>query len=435
MARKVFISVLGTGYYSPVKYQFDDEIIETRFIQEASVKHFCKSWTEHDRIYIFLTEKAREYNWNTPAQQNDPHKRDNYDGLKELLSRIETKAKITDDISIDIKDGNTENEIWENFQIIFDTLNDGDELYFDITHAFRTIPMMVMVLINYAKFLRNIKLESITYGNFEARNEEGIAPVTDITSFSVLQDWTNAANEFINNGKFDSLITVLGSTISPLLREDWRKYPQASSLDKLNKPLKSFSDNLQTCRAIAIEQGDDAKKIQDLLNKNKDSYIKPLNPILNKIDNKIQPFLRNGTFNKSMAAVSWCIKHELYQQAITLLQEAVVTLICDELKINRIHEPNRNIVNSSFTIFMKDLKETEWTGDAKENADLTRKVMNESITFRLIEKEYSKLSALRNDINHAGWRAQRSKPAKFQDVKELFCSIISKLPVDAPKPL
>ena len=33
-------------------------------------------------------------------------------------------------------------------------MQDGDELYFDLTHGFRYLPMLVMVLINYSKFLK-----------------------------------------------------------------------------------------------------------------------------------------------------------------------------------------------------------------------------------------------------------------------------------------
>ncbi|MEA3505330.1 MAG: TM1812 family CRISPR-associated protein, partial [Bacteroidota bacterium] len=171
MARKVFISVLGTGYYSKTKYYCEnkDENVETHFIQEAMLKFYSNEFKKNDKAYLFLTRKARNDNWESPAQKNNKFviegKSDSYQGLEETLKGFDF-----DVISKDIPDGNNEEEIWEIFQKVFDVLELEDEVYFDITHAFRSIPMLIMVLINYAKFLKKINVKSITYGNWEGRD-------------------------------------------------------------------------------------------------------------------------------------------------------------------------------------------------------------------------------------------------------------------------
>ena len=87
----------------------------------------------------------------------------------------------------DIKDGKDTDEIWEIFDVIYNEINDGDELFLDITHAFRYLPMLLTVLINYSKFLKKITVKSITYGNFMAEGD--LKPIMDLTSISVLQDY------------------------------------------------------------------------------------------------------------------------------------------------------------------------------------------------------------------------------------------------------
>ena len=74
MPRKVFISVLGTGFYDACKYVKGSFVSsETRFIQQATLEYLkvCNNWTTKnaegevvDRIFILLTDGAREKNWN-----------------------------------------------------------------------------------------------------------------------------------------------------------------------------------------------------------------------------------------------------------------------------------------------------------------------------------------------------------------------------------
>ena len=77
MARKVFISFLGTNNYLECIYDFGKEKSHpVRFVQEAIIDYLCKDWTESDRIIIFCTsfEKtgskgSKELNWLDDGQQ------------------------------------------------------------------------------------------------------------------------------------------------------------------------------------------------------------------------------------------------------------------------------------------------------------------------------------------------------------------------------
>lgn len=52
-----------------------------------------------------------------------------------------------------IPEGRNEQEMWEIFQKVYGQMHEGDELYIDLTHAFRYLPMLVLVLSNYAKLI------------------------------------------------------------------------------------------------------------------------------------------------------------------------------------------------------------------------------------------------------------------------------------------
>lgn len=59
MARKVFISFLGTNNYLQTHYELNGKHSPVvRFIQQALIGFLCKDWTENDSILIFYTGGA-----------------------------------------------------------------------------------------------------------------------------------------------------------------------------------------------------------------------------------------------------------------------------------------------------------------------------------------------------------------------------------------
>jgi CRISPR-associated DxTHG motif protein len=78
-------------------------------------------------------------------------------------------------------------------------LKTKDKLYLDITHGFRYLPMLLLVLSNFAKKTKNIAVSHISYGNFEARSiETKIAPFVDLFPLAEIQE---EQSDKINNIK------------------------------------------------------------------------------------------------------------------------------------------------------------------------------------------------------------------------------------------
>lgn len=395
MARKIFISILGTGYYEPTKYFFDkisENVIKTRFIQETTIKKFCCDWVEKDKIFIFLTESARTTNWESPAQKEN--KKESYPGLNEVLKEIELKAKITD---IDIPDGKNEKEIWEIFQIIFNQLEENDKVYFDITHGFRSLPMLLMVLINYSKFLKNIVVKSITYGNHQDE-KDGYSPIINLTAFSQLQDWTSAADEFINNGCSYQLDKIIRK------EAEQKAGAEKQNLQKFTKELSNLLLSFSTVRGKEIYSGNIFKNLNNEIDKLIEiNTLNPLSPIIEEVKNKIKDYSTEYNIENGSKAIEWCVEHKLTQQAFTLGQEHIISVLCDNFSLDYTKKEHREIVSSTLGIINKknDISKNKLSKVLKDNYKLFEDLKKNQV-FKDLAKDYGELSRFRNSINHAG---------------------------------
>lgn len=214
MARKVFMSVLGTGFYEKCIYKGSKSSVQTRFVQEAVLEDIgAKDWTKEDVADIMLTSKARTDNWDETktTRYNIKSKCDeHYERLEKVLNGAELPCQVQ---AVDISDGRNEDEMWQVFTTIFDLLQEEDELYFDLTHAFRYLPMLLLVLGNYAKFLKNVRVVYMSYGNWEGRKQDeanhdnDLAPIIDLLPLSILEDWTFAAGAFRKTGRVEPLLS------------------------------------------------------------------------------------------------------------------------------------------------------------------------------------------------------------------------------------
>lgn len=415
MARKVFISILGTGYYNRTKYYWEekDDYVETRFVQEASLKLLTKYWTKNDYAYFFLTKAAKQINWISPAQSKDIRvkdgERDTYKGLDERIKGCGLPYSYA---YKNIPDGNNEREIWGIFETVFNVLKEGDEVYFDITHAFRSLPMLVMVLINYAKYLKSIKVKKIIYGNWEGRDKEtNLAPIIDLTSFTELQDWTSAAISFTKFGRVGDVIELIKT--------------KNDSIE-----LYDFSNDIISNRGLEILS---AQKIVDLRKQlgKYDVDIAPFNEIRNTIFSKLSHYKQNNTIN-GFIAVDFCLENGLIQQGITLLQEFIVTKVLNDIgicKFDEIKSKNyRHVITA--TLQRKNISEVKvelfLTGNDKKSKTKSKRKTEKytkwvDAVFKLPYKDeltkdiFIELSdKIRNDINHAGFRPEPLNSNDFE---------------------
>lgn len=419
MARKVFISVLGTGSYKECIYALGDtQYDKTRFIQKATLQMLDvkEQWTEDDHIYIVMTDGSQEKNWETRTEDGVT-----IIGLDDTLKDMQLSTPID---TIKIPDGNNEDEIWQIFSNIYNILDkqeDGAELYFDLTHGFRYLPMLVLVLGNYAKFLKHTEVKSITYGNYESRDKEtNIAPIINITPLAALQDWTNAAADYLEHGDATKLKNCADKPLITIARETKGQDQDATTLIKLSKQLYEFSNLISFNRGDEIIIGKQSEQIKALLEKADAEYIRPMGPLFKQIAKSARNFNPDSPENM-IEASRLCLDHSDFQASITLLQEGIVSMLCRKLHLDVKDKGDREIATQALNKLGLELQNKEYRPLSPYKETIIKRIIDSGIISSELANQWNKITEDRNDFNHAGLRAS------YKDAETLRNNISSYL--------
>lgn len=444
MSRKIFLSFLGTNDYVDCNYFLEENpdirIDDVKYIQEAIIKIHKSDLSEDDVCYFFLTEDAKHRNWEDNGQFNKetrtyskPNK-----GLNARLQELKTKGELKAGIQFeDIPEGFSSEEIWTIFQKIVDIVHPGDIIYLDITHAFRSIPMLGMVLMNYLKALHGVEVKAIYYGAFEKLGfagqvqnmpiEQRNAPILNLISFSILQNWTNAAYDFISYGNANNFVQLANNEINPLLRSKSDRTEVARKINVFVQSLKNVVENLQTNRGRNIVQGEIfARLMTNIDSISEDLFIIPMKPLISKVKEKVKNFSSQEDWKNGLHAVKWCIDHNMIQQGITLLQETIITYYCILNQLDYKREQDRQLVNDCFYIKGMGIehKEKDWSKIARINEKQSKTILSK-LDKRIVDDFQSLSQGGRNDINHGGFTRNATPTAlkvKLENSYELFCN-------------
>jgi CRISPR-associated protein, TM1812 family len=402
MARKVFLTFLGTGNYLECVYKYNEKKSKVvTYIQTALVDILADDYTD---FIAFCTEEASKTHFSKLNEECGGK-------FKEVI----------------IPQGFDEKEIWDIFKIVFDELEENDEVILDTTHSFRSIPMLGITLIQYAKFIKQITVKGIYYGAFAnlglpkeivekyPNPKDRVAPILDLTSFSILQDWTNYGSQFINTGNVNNLSKIADQSTNKILKETQGQDKNAKKLEKINGYLNEIGEDFRTNRGkkyLAAETIIKAKNAIDELKEQ--TVLSAFTPILTKLNEEFSKYEKDDEKNL-LHAVQWCIDKDLIQQGITQLQEAVITILCEKIGEDYMKRKNREIVSSYLTFGIRKPSE-EWEGVLKgEKAELLIDKLGEIESLEEISDRYSALTDKRNTINHGGFTDKDAKSSKFKD--------------------
>ena len=335
--------------------------------------------------------------------------------------------------TITIPDGKDEDEMWAIFNSVYETLKPNDELYFDLTHSYRYLPMLVLVLSNYAKFLKGVKVKHISYGNYEARNADtNEAPLMDILPLTMLQDWTFAAADLIQNGNIKKLQELKeDNALIPLLRERGKKNIDKrlaeENLDGYIKSLKDFLDDMKLCLGPNILSGTTINRVMNCHEQVSDVFeqiIAPIPPVIDKIQESLLRFESTDTMHpesiqNGYEAAKWCYDHQLYQQATTILDENITTDFCQRLGTDDKSYEQRTASNAllrwgeyrdkDWDLKKKDADEqycAKWE-KVKESAKLSASLPHVQDFIDLMRRDAVWIhNECRNNYNHASMGAE-----------------------------
>lgn len=422
-ARKVFISVLGTGFYGECQYQkknYDckgNDFIssKTRYIQQATLELLIakEEWTATDAAYILTTQQALATNWDIEKRRDVRSGNDiAYKGLKHVIKEMNLPFTPK---TVAIKDGLDETEIWDIFEEIFAVIKEGDELYFDLTHGFRYLPMLVLVFGNYTKFLKNTKKCSITYGNFEMRQGD-TAPIVDLLPLAMLQDWTFAVADYLQNGYAEQLRILSMESLKPILsnKEQTDEKTTALELKNLVGSIYNVALERQTCRGFSVIEAGNVSNLKKNIDKTQKSVIKAFTPLIEKINESLEDFETESSVLNTLAAARWCFQNHQYQSATTFLEEGVISFFCNRHNIDYKNEDLRGLVTSAFTFKKLTMSKkfnkscNDWN-IKEEHIFAFLRILNDPMLQdeNFVNCFANFCSTVRNDYNHCGFRSKQ----------------------------
>ncbi len=297
------LSFLGTGprdgQYSETTYVKHDDNTQnyvTALFPEALYRLY-----KPEKVVVFVTPEVKEG-----------------DHLRRLKCKLpEEKLEEVELLSL-LDNGNSESDLWQIFDTYQQSVSKGDEIILDITHGFRSLPMLAFPVIAYLRQVKQVMLKHILYAPYDARPEskEKNTPIFDLTPFVTLLDWMNAVNVFQRTG-------------------DARPIAELNIHNDISNALTKLSESLLTNRTIEVQEAAfefNGLRIDDLITEQDQGSQAPFRMLIEQLKENYQGMAVNAPRNtpeqsirKQFEQIKWYIDNQHYFQAITLIREWLVS--------------------------------------------------------------------------------------------------------------
>jgi CRISPR-associated protein, TM1812 family len=313
------LSFLGASRYQTVTYVWEGLSHTTSLFPEALARIFSPK-----EVIVFVTKTARDYR---PSEAEPAYK-------ETLEQRLEGLIRFEE-----IPEGRSEAELWEIFDRVSGAVREGETVILDITHAFRSIPMIVFAVASYLRRTKNVNVERIVYGAFEARNPlrtppqpQDRAPIFDLTPLLELLDWTSGAEALLKRGDA-GLIADKMIAAHQTLRRTGTGTP--ARLKTLGQKLQAFSQALHLSRPREVMRT--AHELLSLLEEARDEFQRwalPFALLAEQIRRELEPLafaepdtLSRENLERQVGLVEYYLRKELVVQAVTLAREWVISFV------------------------------------------------------------------------------------------------------------
>ncbi len=396
------ITFLGTGRYEETVYTWDDrKSTPTQFFPIAVWELF-----EPDEFCVFVTPRARTAHWHA------------------LQKQCATRIVLHE---VPIPNGESEAELWEIFDAVVSAVEEDDTVLFDITHAFRSIPLIVLLAVAYLKTARGVTLGRIVYGAFEASDREaGTTPVFDITPMASLLDWLAALHLFRETGRGGELAGLLRQIQAGAHRSGQADAPEG--LIPVGQSLLRLSEDLRLIRPLdALEQ---ARVLSGQLETERlaeiDTWAKPFTLVAPLVQAEAARLAGEPAISNLVgqaALLDWYVTHEQPVQALTLAREMVVSWVARELgESDLCSEAARKRAEALLNWWGCQRARKSYRGELSEREIATLAWSEER--GKEVGTLWNALAEPRNDVNHAGMRPQADSARTLQSkVRKLITGV------------
>lgn len=343
------------------------------------------------------------------------------DGASQSANGMHFRQQMPEAEFVRIPNGSVEDEGWEIFDILSQVIPEGSEVILDMTHGFRTLPMLSFMCLSYLRIAKGVKIKAMYYGAFDAKDERGVAPIFDLTPFISLLDWAQAAKRFEDTGD--------ASLFTPLL-----KMNRAATFNAVSRQLTCLSETLSANRGRKI--GEEAAKLQKVIQVAEqqgglEKHQRPFALILEQLKAQTAPLAHPDndlvlTLQAQHAQICWYAERGHYPQAAALAREWMISVRqWREHKHISLDEDKREHINDDCKTAIKRALEKQ-EGKFYIQRDANNQVILEELPIYLWKYAWalSAIANLRNDLMHFGFKQDASNAKSMkQRVQDILLSL------------
>ena len=398
---KILISLLGTGRqaknednkneYEGTDYLIDKTLYQNeKYVSNPIIKHY-----NIDTLFLIGTNQSMWDNINNnfdgdgeyeleilEKKESNNLREEDLIGLNNTLNK---KLNSNSSKCFIVEDGENENELWNIFNKfieILDNIQENDEVYFDITHLFRSLSVMSFVMAEFGKTYKQFKISGVFYGMWK-KYEPSL--IVNLSVFFELLDWARAISNLKHYGNsFELMKLIKNSNESKDITNTFINFSNALSISDIGALQNSIK---QLKGKIKLFENSD-NKILNLISKDLFDFIKKLD-----IESLAQ---------FQFKLTEWYIENKNFAMAYMTLAEAVLSAICEKEKFNVTSKDDRkeaqNILFNEFKYGSKDDK--------------------------IIFDTYNKVNAIRVNIAHkmdsSGSKSKTQPKDSIKEIKQYY---------------
>ena len=306
----VYLSFLGKGDYFPCSYQWNGHSsCKTAYAQVAELELLLQLGEEISTVVIFGTKTSYKKHWNSLQieleslfirfQKNIPFR---FETINEVLS--------------------TDNQ-WQDVQTILPFIPFGAEVILDVTHGFRSVPIVFSTALQFVQMIRNVSLRHVFYAQYAEEQSELI----DYIGFYQIQEWTHAVQTLVHNADARTLSKVSQQDLHIQIPALSNSTELSNALTELTRAIRDVKVNIVESKAIealkivqqsieqAKEQGDQLGRLL-------------LETVLAKFEALAQLPPSNNEYNfayvqTQLALTYLLLQHDFAMQAFTVVDELI----------------------------------------------------------------------------------------------------------------
>jgi len=377
---------LGTGVYKEALYTWPgvDDPVRTCYSPVATAR-FLKV----DAVTAFLTLEAETTH------------------LAGLKSALPANTPLH---TVRIPSGKNEDEFWDIFQLLSTEAAAEQNQVWDVTHGFRSLPLITMLALAFLRSGLEVRPEHIIYGLFDKENQP--APLIDLAPMLSLLDWAGATERFNQTGDARGISMLL-----TIIKDDFMRSSELSQKERyfispvthLTGRLKDLSSALALIRPPSVSKNahvltSEIHQVREVLTFS--ARTRPAAMLLDRVKETYAPLagesdLPKETLKTQLSLIQWYVERELWMQAATLEREWMISWV---------------MFQQDESAFLVDKDARERTAKIlnleANNAIEAKSVVNDLSKIHSVKellKVWKNLGDIRNDLDHAGMR-ERPKP-------------------------